>query len=54
MLSVEQKQKLGNWEKVTLENMNGKNGKKFSATSQVDAANRRINFSSLNVKWKKS
>jgi len=44
-LSDEQKQKLGNGEKVTLENMTGSNGKKFSATLQVDAANRSINFS---------
>ena len=44
-LSDEQKQKLGNGEKVTVENMTGSNGKKFSATLQVDAANRSINFS---------
>jgi hypothetical protein len=44
-LSDEQKQKLGNGEKVTVENMTGSNGKKFSATLQVDAASRNINFS---------
>ena len=44
-LSDEQKQKLGNGEKVSVENMTGSNGKKFSATLQVDAANRSINFS---------
>lgn len=44
-LSDEQKQKLGNGEKVTVENMTGSNGKKFSATLQVDAASRYINFS---------
>jgi hypothetical protein len=44
-LSEEQKQKLGNGEKVSVENMTGSNGKKFSATLQVDAANRSINFS---------
>ena len=44
-LSEEQKQKLAKGEKVTLDNMTGKNGKKFSAALQVDAANRTINFS---------
>ena len=44
-LSEEQRQKLGNGEKVSVENMTGSNGKKFSATLQVDAANRSINFS---------
>ena len=44
-LSDEQKQKLGNGEKVSVENMTGSNGKKFSATLQVDAASRNINFS---------
>jgi hypothetical protein len=44
-LSDEQKQKLGSGEKVSVENMTGSNGKKFSATLQVDAANRSINFS---------
>ncbi|HSH20952.1 MAG TPA: DUF3945 domain-containing protein, partial [Draconibacterium sp.] len=44
-LSEEQKQKLAKGEKVTLDNMTGKNGKKFSAALQVDAANRSINFS---------
>ena len=44
-LSEEQKQKLAKGEKVTLDKMTGKNGKKFSASLQVDAANRTINFS---------
>jgi len=44
-LSEEQKQKLAKGEKVTLDKMTGKNGKKFSAALQVDAANRTINFS---------
>ncbi len=44
-LSEEQKQKLAKGEKVTLDKMTGKNGKIFSATLQVDAANRTINFS---------
>lgn len=44
-LSEEQKQKLAKGEKVTLDKMTGKNGKKFGATLQVDAANRTINFS---------
>jgi len=44
-LSEEQRQKLGSGEKVSVENMTGSNGKKFSATLQVDAANRSINFS---------
>jgi len=44
-LSEEQKQKLAKGEKVTLDNLTGKNGKKFSAALQVDAANRTINFS---------
>jgi hypothetical protein len=44
-LSEEQRQKLGSGEKVNVENMTGSNGKKFSATLQVDAANRSINFS---------
>jgi hypothetical protein len=44
-LSEEQKQKLRNGEKVKVEKLTGSNGKKFSATLQVDAANRSINFS---------
>ena len=44
-LSAEQKEKLAKGEKVTLDKMTGKNGKKFGATLQVDAANRTINFS---------
>ncbi len=44
-LSEEQRQKLAKGEKVTLDGMTGKNGKKFSAALQVDAANRSINFS---------
>jgi hypothetical protein len=44
-LSAEQKQKLAKGEKVTLDKMTGKNGKKFGATLQVDASNRTINFS---------
>lgn len=44
-LSEEQRQKLGSGEKVNVEKMTGSNGKKFSATLQVDAANRSINFS---------
>ena len=44
-LSLEQKEKLASGEKVTVDEMTGKNGKKFSATLQVDAANRNIGFS---------
>ena len=44
-LSAEQKQKLAKGEKVYLDKMTGRNGKKFGATLQVDAANRSINFS---------
>ena len=44
-LSSEQKEKLASGEKVTVDEMTGKNGKKFSATLQVDAANRNIGFS---------
>ncbi|PKQ62172.1 hypothetical protein BZG01_17795 [Labilibaculum manganireducens] len=44
-LSEEQKQKLAAGKKITLDGMTGKNGKKFSASLQVDAANRSINFS---------
>ncbi len=44
-LSEEQKQKLAAGKKVFLDKMTGRNGKKFGATLQVDAANRSINFS---------
>ena len=44
-LSAEQKQKLAKGEKVYLDKMTGRNGKKFGAALQVDAANRTINFS---------
>lgn len=44
-LSEEQRQKLAAGEKVFLDKMTGRNGKKFGASLQVDAANRSINFS---------
>ena len=44
-LSEEQRQKLAVGKKISLSGMTDKNGKKFSATLQVDAANRTINFS---------
>lgn len=44
-LSAEQKQKLTAGEKVYLDKMTGRNGKRFGASLQVDAANRSINFS---------
>lgn len=44
-LSEEQKQKLAAGKKIHMDGMTGKNGKKFSAALQVDAANRTINFS---------
>jgi hypothetical protein len=44
-LSAEQKQKLAAGKKITLDKMTGRNGKKFGAALQVDAANRTINFS---------
>jgi hypothetical protein len=44
-LSAEQKQKLAAGKKVVLDKMTGRNGKKFGAALQVDAANRTINFS---------
>ena len=44
-LSEEQKQKLSVGKKITLDGMTGRNGKKFGATLQIDAANRNINFS---------
>lgn len=53
-LSDEQKQKLGNGEKVTVENMTGSNGKKFSAVLQVDAASRSIGFSGFKQEMEKT
>jgi hypothetical protein len=53
-LSDEQKQKLGNGEKVTVENMTGSNGKKFSAVLQVDAASRNIGFSGFKQEMEKA
>ena len=53
-LSEEQKQKLGNGEKVTVENMTGSNGKKFSAVLQVDAASRSIGFSGFKQEMEKT
>ena len=44
-LSEEQRQKLAAGKKISLPGMTGKNGKKFSAILQVDAANRNISFS---------
>ena len=44
-LSEEQKQKLAAGKKVFLDKMTGRNGQKFGASLQVDAANRSINFS---------
>ena len=44
-LSSEQKEKLASGQKVVVDGMMGKNEKKFSATLQVDAANRNISFS---------
>jgi hypothetical protein len=44
-LSAEQKQKLAAGKKVVLDKMTGRNGKKFGAALQVDAANRTVNFS---------
>jgi hypothetical protein len=44
-LSTEQKEKLAKGEKVYLDKITGRNGKKFGATLQVDAANRTVNFS---------
>ena len=52
-LSEEQRQKLGSGEQVNVENMTGSNGKKFSATLQVDAANRSINFSGFKQEMEK-
>lgn len=44
-LSAEQKQKLAAGKKVYMDKMTGRNGMKFGASLQVDAANRTINFS---------
>jgi hypothetical protein len=44
-LSDEQRQKLASGKKIVVKGMTGKDGKKFTATLQVDAANRNINFS---------
>jgi hypothetical protein len=44
-LSDEQRQKLAAGKKIVVKGMTGKDGKKFTATLQVDAANRNINFS---------
>ncbi|MBW6537248.1 MAG: DUF3945 domain-containing protein [Mariniphaga sp.] len=52
-LSEEQKQKLAAGEKIVLDEMTGRNGKKFSATLQVDAANRNINFSGFKMEKEK-
>lgn len=43
-LSSEQKEKLASGEKVTVDGMTGKNEKMFSATLQVNAADRNISF----------
>ena len=43
-LTADQKDKLAAGQKVTVDGMTGKNDKKFSATLQVDAAGRNINF----------
>jgi sulfoacetaldehyde dehydrogenase len=45
LVSEEQKQKLAAGKKVFLDKMTGRNGQKFGASLQVDAANRSINFS---------
>lgn len=44
-LSDEQRQKLAAGKKIVVKGMTGKDGKKFTASLQVDAANRNINFS---------
>jgi len=44
-LSDEQRQKLAAGKKIVVKGMTGKDGKKFTATLQVDASNRNINFS---------
>jgi hypothetical protein len=52
-LSEEQKQKLAAGKKIALDEMTGRNGKKFSASLQVDAANRNINFSGFKMEKEK-
>jgi len=52
-LSEEQKQKLAAGKKIVLDSMTGRNGKKFSATLQVDAANRNISFSGFKMEKEK-
>jgi len=52
-LSEEQKQKLAAGKKIVLDGMTGRNGKKFSATLQVDAANRNISFSGFKMEKEK-
>jgi hypothetical protein len=52
-LSEEQKQKLAAGKKIVLDEMTGRNGKKFSASLQVDAANRNINFSGFKMEKEK-
>jgi hypothetical protein len=52
-LSEEQKQKLAAGRKIVLDEMTGRNGKKFSASLQVDAANRNINFSGFKMEKEK-
>jgi len=52
-LSEEQKQKLAAGKKIMLDGMTGRNGKKFSATLQGDAANRNINFSGFKMEKEK-
>ena len=52
-LSEEQKQKLASGKKIVLDGMTGRNGKKFSATLQVDAANRNISFSGFKMEKEK-
>jgi hypothetical protein len=52
-LCEEQKQKLAAGKKIVLDEMTGRNGKKFSASLQVDAANRNINFSGFKMEKEK-
>jgi len=52
-LSEEQKQKLAAGKKIVLDGMTGRNGKKFSATLQVDAAKRNISFSGFKMEKEK-
>lgn len=48
-LSQEQRQKLAVGKKIVLDEMTGRNGRKFSASLQIDAANRNINFSGVKM-----